>query len=86
MPGASWRHWSADPDSADALATYAELRRPRAARIVQAAEDNATNYHLRPGPWRLAAHGALRLAGRFAPHAVTGRFEWLHGHDVTRGG
>jgi salicylate hydroxylase len=77
---------AADPDSGDALRTYAELRRPRTARIVQAAEDNATNYHLRPGPWRLAAHGALRLAGRFAPHAVTGRFEWLHGHDVTRGG
>jgi hypothetical protein len=63
---------AADPDSADALRTYAELRRPRTARIVQAAEDNATNYHLRPGPWRFAAHGALRLAGRFAPHAVTG--------------
>jgi salicylate hydroxylase len=77
---------AADPDSGDALRIYAELRRPRTARIVQAAEDNATNYHLRPGPWRLAAHGALRLAGRFAPHAVTGRFEWLHGHDVTRGG
>jgi salicylate hydroxylase len=75
-----------DPDTADALGTYAELAPPRTARIVQAAEDNATNYHLRPGPWRFAAHGALRLAGRFAPHVVTGRFDWLHGHDVTRGG
>jgi salicylate hydroxylase len=75
-----------DPDTTDALATYAELRRPRTARIVQAAEDNATNYHLRPGPYRFAAHSALRLAQRFAPHAVTGRFDWLHGHDVTRGG
>jgi salicylate hydroxylase len=75
-----------DPDTADALGTYAELRRLRTARIVQAAEDNATNYHLRPGPWRFAAHSALRLAGRFAPHVVTGRFDWLHGHDVTRGG
>jgi salicylate hydroxylase len=76
---------ASDPDTADALATYAQLRRPRAARIVQAAEANATNYHLRPGPWRFAAHSALRLAQRVAPHAVTGRFEWLHGHDVTRG-
>jgi salicylate hydroxylase len=74
-----------DPDMADALATYAELRRPRTVRIVQAAEANASNYHLRPGPYRFAAHSALRLAGRFAPHAVTGRFDWLHGHDVTRG-
>jgi salicylate hydroxylase len=75
---------AADPDTGDALATYAELRRPRTARIVAAAEQNATNYHLSPGPYRFAAHSALRLAQRFAPHAVTGRFDWLHGHDVTR--
>lgn len=76
---------ASDPDTTDALRTYQELRRPRTARIVQAAEDNATNYHLRPGPARFAAHSALRLAARFAPQAVTGRYAWLHGHDVTRG-
>lgn len=67
-----------------ALSRYEAMRRPRTARIVQAASDNATNYHLRPGPYRLAAHTALRAAARFAPHAVTGRFAWLHGHDVTK--
>lgn len=75
-----------DPDTKDALTTYAELRRPRTSRIVQAAEANAANYHLRPGPYRFAAHSALRLAQRFAPHAVGGRFDWLYRHDVTRGG
>ncbi|MFW5655224.1 MAG: FAD-dependent monooxygenase [Roseicyclus sp.] len=72
------------PDTAAALARYQELRRPRTARIVQAAEDNARHYHLRPGPFRFAAHTALRLAARTAPHLVTGRLDWLHGHDVTR--
>jgi salicylate hydroxylase len=73
-----------EPDADAALAAYEAERRPRCARIVQAAEENASNYHLRPGPFRFAAHSALRLAARAAPHVVTGRFEWLHGHDVTR--
>lgn len=72
-----------DDDIRDALTRYEALRRPRCARIVKAANDNATNYHLRPGPMRFAAHAALRAAGRFAPHAVTGRFAWVHGFDVT---
>lgn len=73
-----------ESDTDAALAAYEAERRPRCARIVQAAEENASNYHLRPGPFRFAAHSALRLAARAAPHVVTGRFEWLHGHDVTR--
>jgi salicylate hydroxylase len=73
------------PTPTDALATYAELRRPRTARIVQAAEDNATNYHLRPGPLPFRRPQRAAPGQRFAPHAVTGRFDWLHGHDVTRG-
>lgn len=78
------RALATDPEEAAALAAYASLRRPRCARIVAAAEANATNYHLRPGPLRVAAHTALRLAARTAPHLVTGRYDWLHGHDVTR--
>jgi len=74
---------SEDAELRQALARYEALRRPRCARIVQAANDNATNYHLRPGPMRFAAHTALRAAARFAPAAVTGRFDWVHRHDVT---
>ncbi|WP_341861848.1 FAD-dependent monooxygenase [Gymnodinialimonas sp. 57CJ19] len=67
-----------------ALHSYQSARKSRCARIVEAANDNATNYHLRPGPYRFAAHTALRAAARFAPHAVTNRFNWLYHHDVTR--
>ena len=72
-----------DPDPAAAFARYQALRQGRVARIVQAANDNATNYHLRPGPLRFAAHGALRLANRVAPHLVSGKFAWIHGYDAT---
>ncbi len=71
-------------DTPTALGRYQGVRKPRTARIVKAANDNAANYHLRPGPFRFAAHTALRLAARAAPHVVTNRYRWLHGHDVTR--
>lgn len=71
-------------DEEQALRHYQGLRKPRTARIVEAANDNAANYHLRPGPYRFAAHTALRAAARFAPHVVGNRFTWLHGHDVTK--
>ncbi|MBC6437027.1 MAG: FAD-dependent monooxygenase [Rhodobacteraceae bacterium] len=76
---------AAAADQRAGFARYQALRRNRCARIVRAAGRNAWFYHLRPGPCRYAAHGALRLAGRFAPRVVAGRFEWLYGHDVTRG-
>jgi salicylate hydroxylase len=75
---------SDDPDCEQALARYQSLRRLRTMRIVDAASDNATNYHLHPGPYRAAAHLALKAAARFAPHVVTNRFNWLYDHDVTR--
>ena len=66
-----------------ALETYQNLRKPRATRVVQAASDNARNYHLRFPPLRLAAHTGLRLMGAVAPGAMLGRFNWLYRHDVT---
>ncbi|MHC0052686.1 FAD-dependent monooxygenase [Actibacterium sp. D379-3] len=66
------------------LAAYQIARRDRCVKIVDAASRNARNYHLRFPPLRLAAHGALRLAGAVAPGAMLGRFDWLYGHDVTR--
>jgi len=72
-------------DQPAALQRYQSHRRLRCMRIVDAAADNAQNYHLHPGPYRLAAHTALRAASRFAPHILTSRFDWLYGHDVTRG-
>lgn len=75
---------SDDPETRNALVRYQDLRRLRSMRIVDAASDNASNYHLRPGPYRAAAHLALKAAARFAPHAVMNRFNWLYDHDVTR--
>ena len=74
-----------DADQTVAFARFEERRRARCARIVEAASRNAENYHLRPGPYRFAAHTALRMATRFAPHLAANRFEWLYGHDVTHG-
>mgnify|MGYP006282530247 CR=1 FL=1 len=47
------------PDGA--LAAYQSRRRARAARVIEAANANARNYHLRDPLVRTAAHAALRL-------------------------
>ena len=70
----------ADADTGAALARYQAIRQPRVTRIVQAANDNARNYHLQ-GVKRRAAHGVLRLADRFAPRLMPGRFDWLYDYD-----
>ncbi|WP_181953487.1 FAD-dependent oxidoreductase [Paracoccus luteus] len=72
----------ADADQPRALTRYQALRRPRCVRIVQAANDNARNYHL-SGPRRMAGHTALRLADRLAPRAVFERFAWVYDYDPT---
>jgi len=68
----------------EALASYQRMRRPRVERAIAAANANKRNYHLR-GPVRVAAHLALKTAGRLAPGAYLGRLDWLYGHDVTAG-
>lgn len=68
-----------------ALRVYQSGRGPRAARIVEAANRNARAYHL-SGATRSLAHTGLRLMGKVAPGAALSRFDWLYGHDVTKGG
>ncbi len=65
-------------------ALYQARRRPRAARVIEAANRNARNYHLRAAPVRKLAHTGLRLLGQLAPGRLLGRYEWIYGHDVTR--
>lgn len=72
----------ASPDRRAALARYESARRPRAERAIRAAAANARAYHL-SGPARAIAHFGLRIAGRVAPGAVIGRYDWLYRHDVT---
>lgn len=69
----------------EALARYQARRRPRAVRMIAAANANARNYHLRGAIMRGAAHAALRLGGRVFPAAPLRRFGWIYDHDVTAG-
>jgi salicylate hydroxylase len=66
------------------LAAYQARRKPRTTRIVAAANSNARAYHLSGLP-RIVGHTGLRLLGRVAPATMLSRFDWLYGHDVTRG-
>ena len=56
-----------------------------ASRAIAAANGNARNFHLSNPAVRLAAHTALRLGGALAPAMPLRRFDWLYGHDVTKG-
>ncbi len=83
MPG-FWPSCLAAKEPDAAFAAYQSARMARVRRIVEAANANARNYHL-SGIRRDIAHAGLRLAGRFAPDRMLGRFDWLYGHDVTAG-
>jgi salicylate hydroxylase len=71
----------ADPDQTAALARFESLRKPRTARIVEAANRNARNYHL-SGPKRLVGHALLRAAGQMAPGRLLSQFDWIYDHDA----
>lgn len=68
----------------EGLALYQQRRRPRAERVIRAANRNAVNYHLAFPPLRFAAHTALRLGARIAPQVAARKFDWLYAHDVTK--
>ncbi|MDJ0629893.1 MAG: FAD-dependent monooxygenase [Rhodobacter sp.] len=69
----------------DALALYQARRRDRVVRVIEAANANARNYHLRNPAVRGLAHAALRVGGAIAPGAALRRFAWLYDYDVTDG-
>ena len=69
---------------AEALPRWQALRRPRCARIVAAANGNARAYHL-AGPLRGIAHLGMKLGSAVSPGFALSRFDWVYGHDVTRG-
>lgn len=71
-----------DPDSAAALARYAANRAPRTRAIVEMANRNARNYHLRT-PLAPLAHGVLRGIGQLAPGLALKRYGWIFDHDAT---
>lgn len=67
-----------------ALAAFQAARKPRTSRIVAAATGNARAYHLSGLP-RVIGHAGMRLLGRLSPDLMLRRFDWLYGHDVTKG-
>lgn len=71
------------PDLGAALARFQTERRPRVTRAIDAANANATNYHL-SGVKRTVAHIGLKILGKVAPNAFLNRLDWLYGHDVTQ--
>ncbi|KHQ51065.1 FAD-dependent monooxygenase [Mameliella alba] len=73
------------PDMASALACYQHRRRDRVVRVIEAANGNAWKYHLRNPLVRGVAHLGLGVVGRLAPGRMLHQFDWLYGHDVTRG-
>lgn len=73
---------SREADSPTALARYAASRAPRTRAIVEMANRNARNYHLRP-PLAPLAHGLLRGIGKLAPGLALKRFGWIFDHDAT---
>jgi len=72
-------------DVLDAFAAYRTRRIARVKRIVKASSGNARAYHM-SSPLRSVLHRAMRVAGHVAPERVLGRYDWLYGHDVTKGG
>ncbi len=64
------------------MRSYQDKRRARVVRAIEAANENARNYHLH-GVQRMVAHTGLRTLGKVAPSAFLNRLGWLYDHDVT---
>lgn len=65
------------------LPAYQLARAQRAALVVNAATQNARNYHLKSPPVRFLGHTLMRIAGATMPERMLARFDWLYSHDVT---
>lgn len=72
-------------DLETALSNYQSLRMPRVKKVVASSGRNVWRYHLHPGITRTAMHTYLRGMSAIAPGRLMRRFDWLYGHDVTRG-
>lgn len=67
-----------------ALAAFQAERERRVARIVATAGQHARLYHLEHPIVRSFAQLGMRLGGALAPGTMLGRYDWIHGADVTR--
>jgi salicylate hydroxylase len=67
----------------DALRAYEATRRPRTARVQQAARAQMGRYHQRTLLGQLATYTPMWLAARLAPAQVRSMQDWLYTVDVT---
>ncbi|WP_250556312.1 FAD-dependent monooxygenase [Pseudonocardia lacus] len=65
-------------DVPGALVRYAELRRPRTARVQAMSRDNGTRFHLPDGPDQLARDEAMASSFGISPDV-----DWLYGQPTT---
>jgi 2-polyprenyl-6-methoxyphenol hydroxylase-like FAD-dependent oxidoreductase len=63
---------------------YQARRRHRVVNVIEAANDNARNYHYANPMVRRLGHTALRLLNRARPEALLARYDWIYDHDVTQ--
>ena len=71
-------------DPGAGLLAYSTARIARASRVQRAAARAGRVYHLGP-PLRAPVQATLSAVSALAPALLTGRFDWLYGHDVTTG-
>lgn len=69
---------------AQAFAAYHSARMGRVSRVIEAANGNARNYHLR-SPLREVAHLGLKTVSQYAPNMLLRRYDWIYAYDVTGG-
>lgn len=69
-------------DLDEGLQRYQRMRRPRAEKVIGAANQNAWKFHLR-APLSWPAHLGLKLSGQLAPEKMVRQFDWIYRYDVT---
>lgn len=73
---------SADIDAA--LTDFEAIRKPRATAVQQASVANGRLFHIDTPLKRRVAHAGIDMIGRFAPHIIRRRYDWIYRHDVTQ--
>ncbi|MEM9622350.1 MAG: hypothetical protein AAF993_11915 [Pseudomonadota bacterium] len=74
-----------EEDYADALQQYEYYRRPRARKILRAAQDQTTRANQPAIARRFLQHLNTALSSRFLPEIAMQRIDWLYGYDCIRG-
>ncbi|MEM8979570.1 MAG: FAD-dependent monooxygenase [Pseudomonadota bacterium] len=72
-----------DPHYGEAFARFEAARKPRVARVIKMAGQNARNFHF-GWPLQGPAHAVLKAAHKLRPDALARRLAPIYDYDVTR--